>query len=157
MQSNHILNAKLPPKDFILFAIASLLIAWLLTSCKTTQEFNKEYIYVHDTVYRLDTTLVIKSDSIWLKTPCRDTIIYKETPKMVLKTIVKDNIVYVEAKCKEQQYYISKEIAARSVTKLKHDKEIVTKYRIPFWIWIVLGIIALPAAYGGFRLASKFL
>jgi len=151
------MNAKLPPKDYILMAIVCIFIALMLLSCKSTQAISKEYVYVHDTVYRLDTTLVVKSDSIFLKMPCRDTIIYKETPKMVLKTIVKDNIVYVEAKCKEQQYYISKEIAARSIRQLKYDKEIVTKSRIPFWIWIILGIIALPAAYGSFKLITKFI
>jgi len=157
MQSNYILKGKLPHIDYLLLMLASLFVACLLLSCKPTEVISKEYLYVHDTVYRLDTTLVVKSDSIWMQTPCRDTVIFKETPRMVLKTIVKDNVVYVQAHCKEQQYYISKEIAARTIKHMKHDTKIVTKYRIPFYVWILFGIIAVPAVYGGFKIVTKYI
>lgn len=152
MQPNHFLKGKLPPIDYLLLMLASLFVACLLLSCKPTEVIGKEYLYINDTVYRLDTTLVVKSDSIWMQTPCRDTVIYKETPRMVLKTIIKDNVVYVQAHCKEQRYHISKEIAARTIMHMKHDTKVVTKYRIPFYIWILFGIIAVPAIYGGFKL-----
>lgn len=140
------------------YFIAVIVGAVMLFACKTPQlAGEKEIITIRDTIIRFDTIINIKADSIFFATPCRDTTIYIEKEKIQIKTIIKNGIVEVQAKCKEQNYRITKDVALRLINRYKESTYIKEKKYIPFLVWVLFGLIALPAGYGTFKIVTKFI
>ena len=140
----------------------ALLIAFLcfvsLYSCKCPQlAQEREIITIRDTIVRIDTLIKVQADSVFLSMPCRDTTIYIEKERIKIKTIIKDGIVHVAAKCKEQDFRVSKDVTLRMINRLKEQTFVKEKKYIPFWVWVLFGILSLPAGFGLYKIISKLI
>lgn len=140
------------------YFIAVFIGSVLLFACKTPKiAGEKEIITIRDTIIRFDTIINLKADSIFFSTTCKDTTIFIERERVQIKTIIKNGVVEVQAKCKEQNFRVTKDVALRLINRYKESTYIKEKKYIPFWVWIVFGLIALPAGYGTFKIITKFL
>lgn len=116
-----------------------------------------EHVYIRDTIVRIDTTLIVKSDTLITITPCNDTIIYVDKPIIKVITKIVNGVVTVTAICKEQHIRFAKDVAFRLVNKFTSEIREKKVKIIPFWIWIIIGLLAIPATYGTIKLVIKLL
>ena len=107
-------------------------------------------------------TVIIKRDSIIKGSTVRDTITIDKVTNNV--TIIRDSLGRTELRYFKDAYgRLIAECEAKDLTvewlekyvkEKKTEVYTVEKKYIPWWIWIIVGILIIPAAYGIFKMIN---
>jgi hypothetical protein len=128
-----------------------IIILFFISSCTTQQPtiINNE-----------KETVIIKRDSIIKGSTVRDTITIDKVTNNV--TIIRDSLGRTELRYFKDAYgRLVAECEAKDLTvewlekyvkEKKTEIHTVEKKYIPWWLWIIVGILIIPAAYGIFKI-----
>lgn len=128
-----------------------IIILFFISSCTTQQPtiINNE-----------KETVIIKRDSIIKGSTVRDTITIDKVTNNV--TIIRDSLGRTELRYFKDAYgRLVAECEAKDLTvewlekyvkEKKTEINTVEKKYIPWWLWIIVGILIIPAAYGIFKI-----
>lgn len=128
-----------------------IIILFFISSCTTQQPtiINNE-----------KETVIIKRDSIIKGSTVYDTITIENVTNKV--TIIKDSLGRTELRYFKDAYgRLIAECEAKDLTvewlekyvkEKKTEVYTVEKKYIPWWLWIIVGILIIPAAYGIFKI-----
>jgi hypothetical protein len=128
-----------------------IIILFFISSCTTQQPtiINNE-----------KETFIIKRDSIIKGSTVRDTITIDKVTNNV--TIIRDSLGRTELRYFKDAYgRLVAECEAKDLTvewlekyvkEKKTEINTVEKKYIPWWLWIIVGILIIPAAYGIFKI-----
>ena len=107
-------------------------------------------------------TVIIKRDSIIKGSTVRDTITIDKVTNNV--TIIKDSLGRTELRYFKDAYgrlvaeCEAKDLTVEWLEKYVKEKKTevinIEKKYIPWWLWVIIGILIIPAAYGIFKIIN---